>query len=50
VKCRSVGYLIARNDEAIAIAQNLGDLERKEIQASGIMRIPASAVRKMRKL
>ena len=47
VRCTSVGYLIAQTRDAIAIAPNLGDLAREQIQASGIMRIPASAVRKI---
>ena len=50
VCCMSVGYLIAETNEAIAIAPNLGDLGKEQIQASGIMRIPASAVRKMRRV
>lgn len=47
VRCLSVGYLIADQKGAIAIAPNLGDLEQDCIQASGIIRIPRSAIRRM---
>jgi hypothetical protein len=43
-KCISVGYLIADTPKAIAIAPNLGDVTRDRIQASGIIRIPRSAI------
>lgn len=45
VTCRSVGYLIANHKTAIALAPNLGDLGCERIQASGIIRIPRSAIR-----
>ena len=47
IHCVSVGYLIAQTEEALALAPNLGDVGRPRIQASGIIRIPRSAVRKM---
>jgi|GEM_PF-4167518 hypothetical protein len=47
VACVSVGYLIADTKRAIALAPNLGDIEREQIQASGIIRIPRSAVRQL---
>ncbi|MBL8548857.1 MAG: hypothetical protein JNJ73_02650 [Hyphomonadaceae bacterium] len=47
IHCVSVGYLIAETDEALALAPNLGDVGRPRVQASGIIRIPRSAVRKM---
>jgi len=50
VECVSVGYLIAETGDAIAIAPNLGDISQKRIQASGIIRIPRSAIRSMTKL
>jgi hypothetical protein len=43
--CISVGFLIAETKRAVAIAPNLGDLEHERIQASGILRIPRSAIR-----
>jgi hypothetical protein len=46
VKCISVGFLIANTKEAVAIAPNLGDVGRERIQASGILRVPRSAVRR----
>lgn len=48
VTCVSVGYLIANTDSAIALAPNIGDVGREHLQASGILRIPRSAVRSMR--
>jgi hypothetical protein len=48
--CVSVGYLVAETDFAIAVAPNLGDIDLSRAQASGIMRIPRSAVRSMEKL
>lgn len=50
VKCISVGYLIADSKRAIALAPNLGDIEQDQIQASGILRVPRSAVRLIRDL
>lgn len=50
VRCLSVGFLIAETAEALALAPNLGDTTCERVQASGIIRIPRSAVRKMRKL
>ena len=50
VACLSVGYLIADTENAIALAPNLGDIGRDQLQASGILRVPRSAVRRMRTL
>lgn len=50
VSCVSVGFLIAQTSTAIALAPNLGDALQERVQASGIIRIPRSAVRKMRGL
>jgi hypothetical protein len=50
VACISVGFLIAKTKVAIAIAPNLGDVDQSRAQASGVIRIPASAVRRMTKL
>lgn len=47
VCCISVGYLIAQTQDAIALAPNLGDVGNERVQASGILRIPNSAIRKM---
>jgi hypothetical protein len=45
VSCVSVGYLIAEAETAIALAPNIGDFRRERLQASGILRVPRSAVR-----
>jgi hypothetical protein len=45
ITCVSVGFIIAETKAAIALAPNLGDIGRKRIQASGILRVPRSAVR-----
>ncbi len=50
VQCVSVGYLVGESTDAIALAPNLGDVKCERIQASGIIRIPRSAVRGMREL
>ena len=47
VRCLSVGYLIAETKEAVALAPNLGDVGHERVQASGILRIPRSAIRKL---
>ena len=47
VRCVSVGFLIADTDSALALAPNLGDIGHERAQACGIIRIPASAVRKI---
>lgn len=45
--CVSVGYLIADTDHALALAPNIGDIGREHLQASGILRLPRSAVRRV---
>jgi hypothetical protein len=45
VRCVSVGYLIAETENALAIAPNLGGMLTDRVQASGIIRVPRSAVR-----
>jgi hypothetical protein len=45
VTCISVGFLIAQTDDALALAPNLGDIGHEQVQASGIIRIPKSAIR-----
>ena len=47
VLCTSVGYVTSSTKCALAIAHNLGDVGRERIQASGIIRIPRSSVRRM---
>jgi len=45
VSCVSVGFLIAETKRALALAPNLGDVGQEQVQASGIIRIPKSAIR-----
>jgi hypothetical protein len=47
VNCISVGFLIAETKQAVAIAPNLGDIGEDDMQASGIIRIPRSAIKKL---
>ncbi len=47
VRCISVGYLIGQNRKALAVAPNLGDLTGESIQASGIIRVPRTSVRRL---
>ncbi len=44
VRCISVGFLIAEQEAALALAPNLGDVEQQRAQGCGIIRIPRSAV------
>lgn len=50
VLCASVGYLIADTKAAIALAPNLGTICEAGVQACGIIRIPRSAIVRMRTL
>jgi hypothetical protein len=50
VSCVSVGYLIAKTKQAIALAPNLGDVSSARSQASGIIRIPRRAVKSLTRL
>jgi hypothetical protein len=50
VQCVSVGFLIAKTEQALALAPNLGDLEQKRAQGCGIIRIPVCSVKKITKL
>jgi len=43
-RCISVGFLIAEQTGAIALAANLGDVDQQRAQGCGIIRIPRSAV------
>jgi hypothetical protein len=47
VRCISVGFLISKSENAIALAPNIGHPDQERYQASGIIRIPKSAIRKM---
>ena len=44
VRCLSVGYLIAKTKGTLALAANLGDLDRERAQASGIIQIPRRCI------
>ena len=50
IRCLSVGYLIAKTDDAIALAPNLGDIDQAKAQACGIIRIPSRAIIKSKRL
>lgn len=47
VRCVSVGFLVAENEQALALAPNLGDVNEGRPQGCGIIRIPRSAVRRL---
>lgn len=47
VRCLSVGFLVAQTKTALALAPNLGDVERERPQGCGIIRIPRSAIRRL---
>lgn len=50
VKCQSVGYLVHDGDDVKALAPNIGDAGKVTAQATGIIRIPARCIVKIRKL
>lgn len=50
VRCVSVGFIIAKTGRALALAPNLGDVGKDRVQASGILRIPRSAIRRVMRL
>jgi len=43
-KCKTVGWLVADNNDAIMIAQNIADPESTQMQAGGLMRIPKCCI------
>lgn len=43
-KCKTVGWLVAENDSALMVAQNIADPESAQMQAGGLMRIPKCCV------
>jgi hypothetical protein len=43
-KCKTVGWLVAHNDDALMIAQNIADPESSQEQSGGLMRIPKCCV------
>jgi len=51
VKCASVGWLVGDGKKVKALAPNMGAIDdEQQIQASGIIRIPARAVTKVVRL
>ena len=51
IKCISVGWLICNTHEVKALAPNLADVtDPDDVQASGVIRIPTSAVRRITQL
>jgi hypothetical protein len=48
VECVSVGFVISKTKQAISLAPNLGGVNGDKTQASGIIRIPRSAIKKIR--
>jgi hypothetical protein len=50
VRCISVGYLIADTAHSLALAPNVGDVNRERMQVSGIIRIPRRSVVTVRNL
>ena len=50
IACQSVGWLVHDGDDVKALAPNVGDLDGAHAQASGLMRIPARCVTRVRKL
>lgn len=45
VDCLTVGWLVSKSDDVLMLAQNLGDVNTENAQASGLIRIPRTCVR-----
>lgn len=50
ISCTSTGFLIHDDEEVKVIAPNMGDTLNENIQASGIIHIPACAIKKITEL
>lgn len=50
VKCATVGWLLTDGDDAKVICQSMADIEASEMQAGGVMVIPACCVVSIEKL
>jgi hypothetical protein len=49
-KCRTVGWLVGENQEALMLAQNIANEGLDDAQGSGYMRICKRAITKRKKL
>lgn len=48
IQCCSVGWLVSEDDQVKMLAPNMGDIDSVDnLQASGIIRIPAAAITRM---
>jgi hypothetical protein len=45
--CKTVGWLVAENGEAVMVAQSSADLKSTDAQAGGFMRIPKSCIKRV---
>lgn len=50
VKCVTVGWLLTDGEEAKVICQSMADIESDDMQAGGVMVIPARCVMSMERL
>ena len=51
IKCASVGWLIQDDEQAKALAPNMGEIrDPEQVQASGIIRIPTCAITRVVRL
>ena len=50
VQCQSVGFLIHDGKDVKALAPNVGELGTEHAQVSGVIRIPARCVTRVRRL
>ena len=48
--CQSIGFLIYNGDDVKALAPNVAELGTDDAQASGVIRIPARCVTRVRRL
>jgi hypothetical protein len=50
VKCATVGWLLTDGEDAKVVCQSMADIEASEMQAGGVMVIPACCVVSIEKL
>lgn len=50
VRCLTVGWIVAEDNNVIMLVQSVGEVETQDTQVSGLMRIPVASVTKIVKL
>lgn len=50
IRCLSVGFVLSNKKKVLALASNMGNIGTGSEQANGIIHIPHSAIRSIRKI